>query len=211
MKDNSKHTVILYLHYLGRLKNLITNNTLVTTKKPLKLVRQTIKGIINIKNKSDESISSLLIDNQLITSAKQISDHFNNFFTSIAEKIHRNIVKAKKTHLSYLGPETKNTIFLSPTVPEDVEDLISSMKTNKASGSNSIPTNISKLFKKEFSKPLSDMINMYFKQGIFPNILNIANVIPIYRKGDKFDCNNCRPIPSYLMLPKFLKNLCTFI
>ena len=34
MKDNSKHTVILYLHYSGRLKNLITNNTLVTTKKP---------------------------------------------------------------------------------------------------------------------------------------------------------------------------------
>ena len=34
MKDNSKHTVILYLHYLGRLKNLIINNTLVATKKP---------------------------------------------------------------------------------------------------------------------------------------------------------------------------------
>ena len=66
-------------------------------KKTLKLVWQTIKGIINIKNKSDESISSLLIDNQLITSAKQISNHFNNFFTSIAEKINRNIVKAKKT------------------------------------------------------------------------------------------------------------------
>ena len=34
MKYNSKHTVILHLHYLGRLKNLITNNTLVTTNKP---------------------------------------------------------------------------------------------------------------------------------------------------------------------------------
>ena len=33
-------------------------------KKNLKLVWQTIKGIINMKNKSDESISSLLIDNQ---------------------------------------------------------------------------------------------------------------------------------------------------
>ena len=55
-------------------------------KKNLKLVWQTIKGIINIKNKSDESISSLLIDNQLITSAKQISNHFNNFFASVAEK-----------------------------------------------------------------------------------------------------------------------------
>ena len=32
-------------------------------KKTLKLVWQTIKGIINMKNKSDESFSSLLIDN----------------------------------------------------------------------------------------------------------------------------------------------------
>ena len=54
------------------------------------------KGDSKHKNKSDESISSLLIDNQLITSAKQISDHFNNFFTSIAEKVNRNNVKAKK-------------------------------------------------------------------------------------------------------------------
>ena len=65
-------------------------------KKNLKLVWQTIKGIINMKNKSDESISSLLIDNQLINSAKQISYDFNKFFTSIGEKINRNIVKLKK-------------------------------------------------------------------------------------------------------------------
>ena len=51
---------------------------------------------------------------------------------------------------------------LSPTLPEDIEDLISSMKTNKASGPNSIPTKILKLFKKEFLKPLSDIINLSF-------------------------------------------------
>ena len=68
------------------------------------------------------------------------------------------------------------------------------MRTNKASGPSSIPTNILKLFKKEFSKALSDMINMSFNQGVFPNILKIANVIPIHKKGDKLDCNNYRPI-----------------
>ena len=94
-----------------------------------------------------------------------------NFFISTTEIINSNIVKAKKPHLSYLGPENKNTIFLSPTVPEDVEDLISSIKTNKASCPNSISTNILKKFKKEFSKPLSDMINMSFNKGVFPNIL----------------------------------------
>ena len=92
--------------------------------------------------------------------------------------------------LKNLGPETKNTIFLSPAVLEGIEDLISSMKTNKASGPNSIPTNILKLFKKEFSKPLNDMINMSFNKGVFPNILKIANVFPIHKEGDKLDCNN---------------------
>ena len=55
-----------------------------------------------MKNKSDDSVSSLLIDNQLIISAKQISNRFNNFFTSIAEKINTNIAKAKK-HSSFIS------------------------------------------------------------------------------------------------------------
>ena len=80
-------------------------------KKTLKLVWQTIKGITSMKNKSHESISSLLIDNQLITNAKQISNHFNNFFTSIAEKINRNIVKAKKLIFHILALKTKAQFF----------------------------------------------------------------------------------------------------
>ena len=68
-------------------------------KKNLRLVWQTIKGIINMKKESDESISSLLIDGEIISSAKEISNYFNNFFTSVAEKINKNIVKSKKNTL----------------------------------------------------------------------------------------------------------------
>ena len=67
------------------------------------------------------------------------------------------------------------------------------MKTNKASGPNSIPTKILKLFQKEFSNLLSDIINLSFNQGTFPNLLKIANVIPIHENGEKLDCNNYRP------------------
>ena len=51
-----------------------------------------------------------------------------------------------------------------------------------------------KLFRKEFSKPLSKIINLSSNKGIFPNLLKIANVIPIYKKDDKLDYNNYRPI-----------------
>ena len=76
------------------------------------------------------------------------------------------------------------------------------MKTKKASDPNSIPTKILKLFKKEFSKPLSDTINLSFNQGVFLNLFKIANVIPIHKKGDKLDFNNYRPIS---LLPNISK------
>ena len=96
----------------------------------LRLVWQTIKGIINMKRKSDESISSLLIDGQIITSAKEISNYFNNFFTTVTVKINRNrnIVKLKKKKTQkntlILAHENDNTIFLSPALPEDTDNLI---------------------------------------------------------------------------------------
>ena len=65
-------------------------------KKNLRLVWQTIKGIINMKKESDESISSLVIDDEIISSTKEISNYFNNFFTSVEEKM--KILSSKKKH-----------------------------------------------------------------------------------------------------------------
>ena len=132
-----------------------------------------------MNEKSDESISGLIIDDQI--SAKKISNHFNNFFTNVAEKINKNFVNLKKTqHLSYLSLENSNTILFSLTLPEDIEDLISSMKKQNL-----------KLFKKQC---LSEIINLSANQGVFQNLLKIANVIPIHKKDDKLGCNNYRLI-----------------
>ena len=82
------------LYCLERQKILTTSNIL-KAKKNIRLVWQSINGIINMEKNSEESISSFLIDDQ-ITSDKEISNHFNNFFTNFAEKINQNIVKSKK-------------------------------------------------------------------------------------------------------------------
>ena len=78
------------------------------------------------------------------------------------------------------------------------------MKRNKANCPNSIPINLLKLFKKQFSKPLSDIINLSYNQGVFPNLIKIANVNPIHKKGDKLDCNNNTPISVLFNLIKLL-------
>ena len=53
MKSNSNHIVIIYLHCSERQKILTISNILKTTKKNLRLVWQTIKGIINMKKQSN--------------------------------------------------------------------------------------------------------------------------------------------------------------
>ena len=56
--------------------------------------------------------------------------------------------------LSYLGSMKENNLFLSPTIPDDIEVIIGNMKVNKVLGPNNIPTKILKDYKSEFSKLL---------------------------------------------------------
>ena len=141
------------------------------------------------------------------TDVKEIANHFNGYFTSAAGKPNRKIVKSKNTHLSYLGSMKENNMFLAPTISHDTEVLIGNMKVNKGVGPNSIPTKILKDYKSEFSKPLSDMINTSFTTGIFPSALKVASIIPIHKKGDKFDCNTYRPISLLSNIRKIFEKM----
>ena len=163
------------------------------------------KTIINVKSSNDVPINSLLIGETITTNAKLIANHFNTFFTSVAAKLNEKIVKSKKPFSHYLGQTTDETIFLSPTTPADIESLINCIKPNRAIGTNSIPTKILNEFKTEVSEPLSDMINVSFSKGIFPDFQKVANVIPIHKKGEKLEPNNYRPISLLSNISKLYK------
>ena len=44
------------------------------------------------------------------------------------------------------------------------------------------------------SKPLCILMNRSFDEGIFPDTWKLANVIPIFKKGDKSQPCNYRPV-----------------
>ena len=163
-------------------------------KKDSKKVWEGIRSIINVKNEKSSNNISLNIDNETITDDLTISNHFNNFFTSVAKNLVNKIPKTPKSFNSCLKNSNENSFFLSLTTEEDFENILSTLKTNKRSEPGSVPTRIPKDFKKCLSKPISNLINLPFSLGTFPKILKQAKVISIFKKGDQQNCNNYRPV-----------------
>ena len=68
---------------------------------------------------------------------------------------------------------------MTPTTSEEISDLMQTLSSNKSTGPNSIPTSILKKIKNEISIPLSVIMNNSFENGIFPNLMKFAEVIPV--------------------------------
>ena len=74
-----------------------------------------IKIIILIKNITTAIPHSIEFNNRTITDPTAMSNVFNNYFTSIAEKIKSNIKFSSKHYTDQLSSTNTNTFFLTPT------------------------------------------------------------------------------------------------
>ena len=164
-----------------------------------------LKSILNIQNISAEIPKTLSVDGTTISNPMEISNIFNNYFSSIATKL--NISFSQKHFSDFLKNRSTISFFVSPTDKTEIEDVMSSLDSNKSVGPNSIPTKILKLLKDDISSQLSEIFNISFSSGVFPSILKTAKAIPVHMKDSKLDFSNYRPISFLSNIEKILERL----
>ncbi len=101
----------------------------------------------------------------------------------------------------------KNTIYLSPTDPEAIDNIIRSMKLKNSSGHDNINSKLIKSLKNELKDPISILTNLSITNGMFPVTYKLAEVIPIYKSKNKEEINNYRPISLLPTLTKILEKI----
>ena len=166
-----------------------------------------IKSIITIKDFSADIPKSLSVDGATISNPLAISNIFNNYFSLIAGKMKLGISFSHKHFSNFLKNRSNISFFISPTDKSEIENIISSLDSNKSVGPNSIRIKILKLLKNDISSQLSEMFNMSFSSGIFPSILKTVKVIHVHKKDSKLDFSNYRPFFHLSNVGKILEKL----
>ena len=92
--------------------------------------------------------------------------------------------------------ENRTESFLSDITVEQSEiiDILSILKVNKATGPDEISHRMLRQTSKTISLPLCKLFNLSLKTNTYPALWKIAHVMPVFKKGDKSQLGNYRPI-----------------
>ena len=82
--------------------------------------------------------------------------------------------------------------------------MLESLNVTKATGDDNIPARFLRDSARVISYPISYLINLPLKTKNVPEELNMARVIPLYKKGDRNYKGNYRPVSIHPIISKNL-------
>ena len=138
-----------------------------------------------------------------------IADEFARYFSNIGKEYATRMSKSKKGLNYYLNkiPSCEVSIFLHPVTEMEVHKLINKLEPKKSSGYDNINNVLLKELKEIVSKPLTIIFNNSLVEGIFPDKMKKAKVIPLHKGKSRDETTNYRPISLLLTISKILKKI----
>ena len=121
-----------------------------------------------------------------VTDKETIAEELNNYFVNIGKSIADAISPGSACNLNFSATnKNNNSLFLTSSCPQEVFNVIKKLKTKKARRTNDVETVFIKYADPVISRFLSDMFNVCLSEGMYPDLLKIAEVVPIFEKRER--------------------------
>ena len=127
----------------------------------------------------------------------------NYFFTNVASELLANLPSQSSSSIN-LADQMPNTIYFFPVTLDECSNVIKNLKVTKT-GLNVTPIKLLKHISCKIIAPLTELINLSFRSGDFPNSLKLARLIPISKGGNPKEASNYRPISSLPFWSKIIE------
>ena len=144
--------------------------------------------------------TSFKVDDREISDPVQIANHFCEYFSNIVPNLVKSIPPSSLSHRLFLSGIIINSLLLKPTIKQEVSEICSSFRSGISAGYDDITKNVVKDTIAFIIIPLTYIINLSLSNGVVPDQLKIARVIPLFKSGTISLLTNYRPVS---LLPAF--------
>ena len=106
-----------------------------------------------------------------------------NYFVNVGPKLAKHIIKKhENSHVThYLRNNNPKTMFLKDVTESEITYIVRNCKNKKSTSNDNTDMSIIKKFIPHIVKPLTHICNNSFKNGVFPDSMKIAKVIPLFK------------------------------
>ena len=200
--NNYKNNLTKTINYA---KRNYYHNKFHQNRKNVRATWSTVNSILNRKKKSSVP-SSLIVDDREIGDGTDISNHFCDYFSSIADELDRSIPLSNVDPLSFMPQSAPSSFFVHPTDTTEVLNVVGKLE-NKSTSLDTIPVFVFKILSPIIAPILSDIFNSSIREGSFPEILKISRVIPIHKSKNHKIVSNFRPISILPTISKVIEKI----
>ena len=158
---------------------------------------QMVNSILNRNSKKKVKISKIRYKDSDITDSQEIANSFNDYFCNIAEKLKADSNLARGTdgilEASTLPYSTRCAfdMQLEDSSPSEIAQIIKSLKNKSTSDMGILPL---KSVGNILAPVISHIVSNSLQEGIFPEKLKKAKVIPLHKGKSRTEITNYRPI-----------------
>ena len=99
------------------------------------------------------------------------------------------------------------SIFLSPTDRKEIKSLIMNLPAKNSSGCDEISNNLLKKLCPVLLTPLEKIFNKSLNEGVFPELMKLADISPLFKSKLDNEANNYRPISLLMTISKVLEKI----
>jgi hypothetical protein len=151
-----------------------------------------------------EGVADLLKENgEFTTNDTEKCEVINKFFSTVFTIEDLDDVPDFK----YDG-DIPNSLYTCNVTENDFEKALSNLNSNKSPGPDNFHPKLLKYTSKSLAKPLKLLFDLTLQNGKLPNDFKTAEVRPIFKKGDKSQAGNYRPVSLTSIICKVME---TFI
>ena len=186
------------MHYCSQLES---------SKHDIKSTWKILNEVLKRRKNKTQLSNSFLIDNKETSDLDKIVNEFCNFFTHVGPNLAEKIPKSDISFNDYLKTNYPSSFFVNPVTSFEIVNLVLQLKSKSSCGYDDLNPKILKSVINSISLPLTHIFNSSLSQGIFPDQLKIAKVIPIYKADNPMLFSNYRPISILPFFSKILEKL----